>query len=108
MMDLQINSAAPPRCPPMPECSLVISPRDITIFLDSFTSGINVTNYRVVVSPTLSCSSDQLVSPSGNYNCSGLVLGTNYSFTVSAINCGNQEGPRDTFTILPQGKLNQH
>ena len=33
----------------------------------------------------------------------GLVLGTTYSFTVSAYNCRNQEGARDTFIVQPQG-----
>ena len=45
-----------------------------------------------------SCSSDQ-VSPSEDYSCSGLVLGTHYTFTVSAINCGDQEGERESFTV---------
>ena len=45
-----------------------------------------------------SCSSDQ-VSPSEDYNCYGLVLGTHYTFTVSAINCGDQEGERNVFDI---------
>ena len=45
-----------------------------------------------------SCSSDQ-VSPSEDYCCSGLVLGTRYTFTVSAINCGDQEGERESFIV---------
>ena len=58
----------------------------------SFTSQYNVERYHVSVNPDpSSCSSDQ-VSPSEDYSCSGLVLGTRYTFTVSAINCGDQEG----------------
>ena len=58
----------------------------------SFTSQYDVERYRVSVNPDpSSCSSDQ-VSPSEDYSCSGLVLGTRYTFTVSAINCGDQEG----------------
>ena len=65
----------------------------------SFTSQYSVERYRVSVNPDpSSCSSDQ-VSPSEDYSCSGLVLGTRYTFTVSAINCGDQEGERNTFDI---------
>ena len=65
----------------------------------SFTSQYAVERYRVSVNPDpSSCSSDQ-VSPSEDYSCSGLVLGTRYTFTVSAINCGDQEGERESFTI---------
>ena len=66
----------------------------------SFTSQYAVEKYRVSVNPDpSSCSSDQ-VSPSEDYSCSGLVLGTRYTFTVSAINCGDQEGERDEFDVL--------
>ncbi len=71
----------------------------------SFTSQHVVERYRVVVTPDPSSCCSQQVSPSENYKCSGLVLGTDYSFKVSAINCGNQEGTRETFTIQPQGVL---
>ena len=58
----------------------------------SFTSQYNVERYHVSVNPDpSSCSSDQ-VSPSVDYSCSGLVLGTRYTFRISAINCGDQEG----------------
>ncbi len=70
----------------------------------SFTSQHAVERYCVLVTPDPSSCSSQQVSPSENYTCSGLVLGTHYSFTVSAINCGNQEGTRETFTVQPQGK----
>ncbi len=72
----------------------------------SFTSQHAVERYRVVVTPDPSSCSSQQVSPSEDYTCSGLVLGTEYYFTVSAINCGNQEGTGETFTIQPQGKIN--
>ena len=52
-----------------------------------------------------SCSSDQ-VSPSEDYSCSGLVLGTRYTFTVSAINCGDQEGERNDFDVFIGGNKN--
>ena len=96
---------APPTRPFL-ECSLVISPGGVIVFFGFFSSGNNVTNYRVVPSPTpSSCPSDQLVSPSEDYSCSGLVLGTNYSFNVGAINCGNQEGPGSTIIVQPQGNI---
>ena len=65
----------------------------------SFTSQYAVERYHVSVNPDpSSCSSDQ-VSPSEDYSCSGLVLGTHYTFTVSAFNCGDQEGERSVFNI---------
>ncbi len=96
---------------PTVNCSLTASASsgavDVSIqWSPSFTSQHAVERYRVSVSPDpSSCSSDQ-VSPSEGYSCSGLVLGTPYTFTVSAItDCGgeDQEGERDSFTVLPQG-----
>ncbi len=100
-------------------CTLLLPPGGPVVFLQwspSFTSQHAVERYRVVVTPDpSSCSSQQVspsedytcssqqVSPSEDYTCSRLVLGTKYFFTVSAINCGNQEGTRETFTIQPQG-----
>ena len=63
--------------------------------------------YHVTVTPNPStCSRD--VTPSENYSCPGLALGTKYAFTVSAINCGYQEGMEYTFTVQPQGKIIAH
>ena len=101
---LVIIFTAPPTHPLL-ECSLVVSPGDVTVSFDSFSSRDNVTSYRVIASPTpSSCSREQPVSPRENYNCSGLVLGMSYSFNISAINCGNQEGPESTIIVHPQGK----
>ena len=62
--------------------------------------------YCVAVTPNLStCPKD--VMPSEDYSCSELALGTQYTFTVSAINCGDQEGMRYNFTVQPQGKYEQ-
>ena len=94
--------------PPPANCSLLPSPGGATISLQwspSFSSQYAVERYRVSVNPNpSSCSSDQ-VSPSEDYSCSGLVLGTRYTFTVSAINCGDQEGGRSTITAVTQGTL---
>ena len=102
-----MNSIAPP-IRPLLECTLIISPRGVTVSIEwssSFSSGNSVDNYHVVASPTpSSCPNNQLVSPSEDYNCSGLVLGTRYSFTVSSINCGTQEGTESSITVQPQGK----
>ena len=69
----------------------------------SFTALHNVEKYHIQMNPTSSsssCSTDQLVSPGEDFTCSGLALGQNYSFTVSAINCQNQEGASSNFRIV--------
>ena len=90
---------------PPANCSLLPPPGGAEISLQwppSFTSQYAVERYNVSVNPDpSSCSSDQ-VSPSEDYSCSGLVLGTRYTFTVSAINCGDQEGERSTITAVAQ------
>ena len=59
--------------------------------------------YQVEANVTLPvCSRD--VMPGKNYSCSGLTLGTLYSFTVNATNCESQTSSA-TFTIQLQGKL---
>ena len=93
--------------PPPANCSLVPSSSGgahISLqWSPSFTSQYAVERYHVSVNPDpSSCSSDQ-VSPSEDYSCSGLVLGTCYIFTVSAINCGDQEGERSSITAVAQG-----
>ena len=96
--------------PPPPEisatCSLMTSASGLDASLQwssSFNSQHAVERYRVSVDPdpSPSCSSDQ-VMPSEDYSCPGLSPERNYSITVSAINCGDQEGESDTFTVLPQ------
>ena len=93
--------------PSFTSCSFLLSPRGPGVSLQwnsSFNSQHAIEMYRVTVTPNLStCSRD--VTPSENYSCPGLVLGTQYTFTVSAINCGNQEGIGYNFTVQPQGKF---
>ena len=97
---------ASPTSPSSTSCSLLISPGDPSISLQwnsSFNSQYAVEMYRVRVVPNLpTCSKNLNVSE--DYSCPGLALGTEYSFTVSAINCGDQEGIEYTFTVQPQGK----
>ena len=98
-------SAGPPS-PSFAVCSLVTSASGLDVSLQwssSFNSQHAVERYRVSVDPdpSSSCSSDQ-VMPSEDYSCPGLSPERNYSITVSAINCVNQEGESDTFTVLPQ------
>ena len=100
-----LNKTTPPA--PLTSCSLLPfagSMAEVSFqWSPSFTSQYAVEGYRVSVNPDpSSCSSDQ-VSPSEDYSCSGLVLGTHYTFTVSAINCGDQEGERDIITAVAQG-----
>ncbi len=104
--DSYIVFLAPPLSTSSTPCSLLLPPGGPMVSLQwslSFTSLHDVERYRVVVTNDPPSCSSQHVSPSEDYTCSGLVLGTDYSFKVSAINCGNQEGTRETFTIQPQG-----
>ena len=93
---------ATPPSPSPTSCSILPSPGGAEVFLQwspSFTAQHAVERYRVSVTlDPSSCSSDQ-VSPNEDYSCSGLVVGTPYTFTFSAINCGNQEGNRKNYTI---------
>lgn len=70
----------------------------------SFTSQHFVERYHVSVNPDPSSCSMQ-VNPNEDYNCSGLVLGTYYCFTISAINCGNQEGEKKRLKFVLHGLL---
>ena len=71
-------------------------------WVPSFNTQHRVDRYAVTVTPDpSSCSSDQ-VSPSEDYSCSGLDLQTNYTITVSAINCGDQEGGNVFFYVNAQ------
>ena len=77
-------------------------------FNNTFNALHAVERYNVTVSPDpSSCSSDQ-VSPGEDYSCSGLDLETNYTITVSAINCGDQEGDISGYSIQLDGKKRQN
>ena len=106
MCNLYICLLASPTLPSSASCSLLpfIGGANVSLqWSPSFTSQYAVERYRVSVNPDpSSCSSDQ-ISPSEDYSCSGLVLGTRYTFTVSAINCGDQEGERDVFNAQVKG-----
>ena len=70
---------------------------------DEFNAEHVVERYNVRVSPDpASCTSDQ-VPPHQNYSCSGIdVMSTNYSVSVTAFNCINQEGEGITYDVQPQ------
>lgn len=79
-------------------------------WLLSFTRRHSVDYYHITVNadpsslpPSSLCPTDQSVSPSENYSCSGLALNTLYSFDISAVNCRDNEGTRYTFSVLPKG-----
>ena len=55
-----------------------------------------------MVNPQVSNCSSEHVPPNTTYTCSGLDLETNYSLTVSAVNCGNQLGENTSFSVLPR------
>ena len=75
--------------------------------LSSFIMDYAVESYTVTVDPaTSSCSNDQL-SPNDRYSCTGLTVGTSYTFSISAVNCVDQIGATHTITVHPQSKLQQ-
>ena len=96
--------------PSSTSCSFFLSPEGPGVSLQwnsSFNSQHSIEMYRVTLTPILStCSGD--VTLSDDYTCPGLTLGTQYTFTVSAINCGDQEGMEYTFTVQPQGEFLIH
>ena len=72
----------------------------------SFTRQYAVERYGVSLNPDpSSCSNDQL-SPSEDYSCSGLERGKNYTFTLSAANCGDQQGEDVVLSTSFNGALN--
>ena len=71
---------------------------------DAFTMEHVVENYLVTVDPaTSSCSNDQL-SPNDRYSCTGLTVGTSYTFFIRAVNCVDQIGATHTITVHTQSK----
>jgi hypothetical protein len=69
----------------------------------SFNSQYNVERYQVAVTPDPTPSCTGSVSPNTSYTCSGLSTDTDYIITVSAMNCRDQEGENDTFSVQPHG-----
>ena len=68
-------------------------------WFSSYNSDYDIQRYDVTVTPDpTSCSSDQ-VSPSEDYSCSELDQETDYTITVSAINCGDREGRGSNFSV---------
>jgi hypothetical protein len=88
---------------PMTSCSLARSVgKDLGITINwfpSFNSQYNVERYQVAVTPDLTPSCTGSVPPNMSYTCSGLNSDTDYTITVSAINCGDQEGESNTFSV---------
>ena len=70
---------------------------------EEFNAEHNVERYNVRVMPDpASCTSGQ-VSPHQNYSCSGLDrMETNYSVSITAFTCINQEGEINAYNIQPQ------
>ena len=104
----KIFTYADPPPPVSIKCSLSsLMEKNLSVSLGwspSFNTQHGVDRYNVTMTPDpSSCSSDQ-VSPSEEYSCSGLDLQTNYTITVSAINCGDQEGEISTKFISFNGK----
>lgn len=105
---MQNEFAAPPPSVSSVTCSISVTENRARVNL--LLSQLRITNfegYRVRLSPTTRprCSNLSLVVASTqDYVCSGFVIGRRYSYGVSAYNCeGDQEGPRETFLVHPQG-----
>ena len=99
-------SDAPPS-PSGASCSVLSSTGEPSFVLEldpSFIMDYTVESYTVTVDPaTSSCSNDQL-SPNDGYSCTGLTVGTSYTFSISAVNCVDQIGATHTITVHPQSK----
>ena len=101
-----------PDIPPSPSgasCSVLSSTGGPSVVLEldpSFIMDYAVESYTVTVDPaTSSCSNDQLISPKDRYSCTGLTVGTNYTFSISAVNCVDQIGATHAINVHPQSKL---
>ena len=70
---------------------------------DEFNAEHSVERYNVRVIPDpASCTSDQ-VPPHQNYSCPRLdQMGTNYSVSITAFTCINQEGETNAYNIQLQ------
>ena len=103
---LKLDPDAPPS-PSGASCSVLSSTGGLSVVLEldpSFIMDYAVESYTVTVDPaTSSCSNDQL-SPNNRYSCTGLTVGTSYTFSISAVNCVNQTGATHTITVHPQSK----
>ena len=76
---------------------------DLTLnWIASFTSKHAVDMYCVMATGG-SCAERQCVPTDTSYTCSGVVAGLEHRLTVTAVNCGSQEGDGDTFTLQPIG-----
>jgi hypothetical protein len=88
---------------PLTSCSFARSVgKDLGIAINwnsSYNSQYSVERYQVAVTPNPTPSCTGSVSPNMNHTCSGLSLDTDYIITVSAINCGDQEGESSTFSV---------
>ena len=103
-----------PAPPPQPKCILQSAVGGLEMVLqwsEEFNAEHSVERYNVRMSPDpASCTSDQ-VPPHQNYSCSGLDrMGTNYSVSLTAFTCINQEGEINAYNIQPQllGMLSGH
>ena len=80
----------------------------VTAQPDSTFDGVEGYIFRVSPEPDSMCSSYSAILGNGSYTCAGLEVGKRYSYSVSAINCGDQEGEGVNFLVYPQGKLDTY
>ena len=66
----------------------------------TFNADYHVEKYMVAVNKdTLSSCRNSQLSPNAGYSCTGLAVGTSYSFTASAVNCVDKIGATRTITV---------
>jgi hypothetical protein len=67
----------------------------------SFNATNNVSEYRLMASdPSVMC--QESCSSEGSCQCSGFRDGVSVNINVSAVSCGDLEGPADTISVTPQ------
>ena len=103
-MSLFPCSAPPPQ--PVYSCDITGgSPGSVDLTLNwdpSFTTQHAVDMYCMRATGG-SCAERQCVPTDTPYTCSGVVAGLEHRLTVTAVNCGSQEGDGNTFTVQPKG-----
>ena len=98
-MRLSLLNIAPPPLPVF-TCSLADDGGNVTFFWDNSYNSDNVVDHYCLNSTT--CSSSGIL-PSALFVCNELQIGQRYTFSLRAVNCGDQEGSTEIVVIDLQG-----